>query len=403
MPLAKLQITNFESHQNTEIEFSKGLTVIIGEPGKGKSAIVRALKWLLYNNLPDTGFIRQGCKQSIVKVFLANGYIITREKGPQTNRYLLQHKDSDQKEYFEDVECKVPRELTALHGVKVVYFDPDLPVSLHLEDQHEGPFLMLQPDSVRLKAIAHICNGDLFDKAKDETANSLAALREQVKMLNRQLDFLTCLHHKERKITSLQKKRNEIVRHIDSLNHEIDLIVQTYSLLDQASYQALRRACEKVEALVTHALRYVFSTDLEFRIQIHEFGTKPKVQFAVLSNLGYFVTTYAPHDTRNRAIVDLISVMLRIALLEMGPSPLPGPLILDEPGRCISGKHASYFGRLLKILSDQFERQIILVTRDHRLTGSADAVYVIEKKDGRSLLHYRGNSPRVNCDQFSYT
>ena len=47
--LKELTVTNFQRHQNLTVKFTKGLNVIIGESGIGKSSLVRALFLLLKN------------------------------------------------------------------------------------------------------------------------------------------------------------------------------------------------------------------------------------------------------------------------------------------------------------------------------------------------------------------
>ncbi|RLB11180.1 MAG: hypothetical protein DRG39_04680 [Deltaproteobacteria bacterium] len=44
-----LKIRNFQSHKNTEINFSPGVNVIIGLSDTGKSSILRALRWVVEN------------------------------------------------------------------------------------------------------------------------------------------------------------------------------------------------------------------------------------------------------------------------------------------------------------------------------------------------------------------
>ena len=44
-----ITIQNFLSHKKTKLEFSKGLNVIVGQTDSGKSAIIRALRWVITN------------------------------------------------------------------------------------------------------------------------------------------------------------------------------------------------------------------------------------------------------------------------------------------------------------------------------------------------------------------
>ena len=47
--LKSLKIRNFESHRNTQLNFHPGVNVIVGESDQGKTAILRALEWVLFN------------------------------------------------------------------------------------------------------------------------------------------------------------------------------------------------------------------------------------------------------------------------------------------------------------------------------------------------------------------
>ena len=47
--LKRVRLENFQSHKNSIIDFDRGLNVIVGPSDSGKSAIIRAIKWALYN------------------------------------------------------------------------------------------------------------------------------------------------------------------------------------------------------------------------------------------------------------------------------------------------------------------------------------------------------------------
>ena len=48
MIFTKLKLTNFKSHENTTINFNKGISVIVGENGAGKSTILEAISFALF-------------------------------------------------------------------------------------------------------------------------------------------------------------------------------------------------------------------------------------------------------------------------------------------------------------------------------------------------------------------
>ena len=86
MIFKKLKLTNFKSHQNTIIGFDKGITVIVGENGAGKSTILEAISFALFKQhtakrIDD--LVRNNANSMSVELeFTSNGkdYKIVREK-----------------------------------------------------------------------------------------------------------------------------------------------------------------------------------------------------------------------------------------------------------------------------------------------------------------------------------
>ena len=74
--IRRLVIDNFQSHEHTEVEFGSGLNVVVGPSDFGKSALVRALRWVLYNEPRGANFIRAGTKVCQVKVKWMMGLLL---------------------------------------------------------------------------------------------------------------------------------------------------------------------------------------------------------------------------------------------------------------------------------------------------------------------------------------
>ncbi|AYO30533.1 hypothetical protein D2962_07770 [Biomaibacter acetigenes] len=94
--IKSIKLVNFQSHKNTEISLDEGLTVILGPTDQGKSAIIRALKWVLYNEPRGTDFITVGCKYCRVTLEMSNGTVIIRERDGNKNRYILRKDGQEQ-------------------------------------------------------------------------------------------------------------------------------------------------------------------------------------------------------------------------------------------------------------------------------------------------------------------
>ena len=47
--IQSVHIQNFQSHKNSTLEFSPGVNIIVGTSDSGKTAIIRALRWVVWN------------------------------------------------------------------------------------------------------------------------------------------------------------------------------------------------------------------------------------------------------------------------------------------------------------------------------------------------------------------
>jgi DNA repair exonuclease SbcCD ATPase subunit len=94
----------------------------------------------------------------------------------------------------------------------------------------------------------------------------------------------------------------------------------------------------------------------------------------------------APQDARGGGVVDVISLALRLALLEAFRPPVGGPVILDEPAKHVSEEFAPQVAQFLKSFSQSLGRQVIMVSHNQHLADSADVAYLVEMAQGRSSV-----------------
>ena len=70
--IEKVILENFQSHKFTSVEFDRGLNIIVGASDSGKTAILRAIKWALYNDPAGDYFIREGATEASVSIFFSD-------------------------------------------------------------------------------------------------------------------------------------------------------------------------------------------------------------------------------------------------------------------------------------------------------------------------------------------
>lgn len=85
-----INIRNFQSHRESRLEFHPGVNIIVGGSDSGKTAILRALRWLIWNRPSGDAFRSDWGGDTEVKI-KADGKTVTRRKTDKTNEYALDH------------------------------------------------------------------------------------------------------------------------------------------------------------------------------------------------------------------------------------------------------------------------------------------------------------------------
>lgn len=87
--IAHISIHNFQSHADTDLDLDSRFNVIVGESHQGKSAILRAIRWVAENKPTGKGVIRIGSTEASVELTLRNGTIIRRFISVKENGYKV--------------------------------------------------------------------------------------------------------------------------------------------------------------------------------------------------------------------------------------------------------------------------------------------------------------------------
>jgi DNA repair ATPase RecN len=193
--------------------------------------------------------------------------------------------------------------------------------------------------------------------------------------------FVTKEQGKKEKLLE-QIEQNKII--IDEIQKEIELIEKVSVLLQSTSEFARNQAKIQTENLVTNCLQYIFENNIEFEIEIEELYGKPNAEFYVTTNAEDMIIKTKPELSRGGGVVDIISLALRIAFLQIHKPQIEGPLILDEPAKHVSEDYIFNVADFLKKASEMFERQIIMVTHNDHLASIGTTSYRIELEGSES-------------------
>ncbi len=186
----KVSIENFQSHKNTILVFEDGLNVITGPSDQGKSAIIRAIKWVLYNEPRGNDFIRNGTTFSKVSIEFTNGFTVIRERSKSKNRYTVIN-SLEESEVFEGFGNEVPLEIVKVSGISQSSFNSNISTSLNIGNQLEGPFLLSETGAIRAKALGALIGLDIIDKSIKDTIVDLRRENQNAERIRNELNDIS--------------------------------------------------------------------------------------------------------------------------------------------------------------------------------------------------------------------
>lgn len=202
--------------------------------------------------------------------------------------------------------------------------------------------------------------------------------------INKLQDHISREEGKKDKLEEQLSKSNKELE--DSVN-ELELLEKVMILFQKTSEYAREQAKRQIETLVTKCLQYVFESDIEFVIELEELRNKANAEFYVVNNMNGLVLKTRPEISRGGGVVDIVSLALRIAFLQIHKPPIDGPLILDEPAKHVSEDYIFNVGDFLKNTSEMFGRQIIMVTHNQHLAALSNKAYRVEYNQSESFCN----------------
>jgi len=180
-----IRIKNFQSHTDTEISFVPGVNVIIGRNMTGKSAVLRALRLIFYNEPKGAGFVTWDAKNAIIEVEY-DGYLIRRIKGTQ-NVYEVDGS------VFSGFGKSIPNEVIDVLGFSALQVDRNI-YELNFDHPHDAPFFVSETDATKGKIFSRL--GErvladllLLDKSIHVTNAYLRKLSSEGQVLESQIEI----------------------------------------------------------------------------------------------------------------------------------------------------------------------------------------------------------------------
>jgi len=194
---------------------------------------------------------------------------------------------------------------------------------------------------------------------------SFENVKNRVEILDREVSSLNgqCI--------LLQQDISDIKLTLDKLEKQREVTRKAVEVIDLAS-QAVRESIrEGFESIVTYALQHVLrGGGYKFELLFGRRGNLQEVDLQISTET--LAEGYDPLETSGGGVIDIVSLALRVALIELYKPKIEGPLVLDESFKHLSRQHLYSAGEFLKALTTRIDRQIIMVTHKSELVEMAD-------------------------------
>jgi len=191
-------------------------------------------------------------------------------------------------------------------------------------------------------------------------------ITEELKNLKSDIDALSG------KSELLSTQIEDATVEVESLRHNKELYKKSVELLvltQKANEENIKKG---FETIVTQALHYIYGKDYKFELEFSRRGNLQEMNFNVVTP--ECKKALDPIDTSAGGVLDIVSLALRIALMELSVPRVGGFLVIDEGFKHlhpIPEQYLSNASKFLQAINKRVGRQIIMITGRPELINDA--------------------------------
>jgi len=217
-----VHITNFQIHWDLKIQFSSGINVIAGPSDIGKTAVLRALRWLVTNKPRGDSFRPWSGGKPCVEASFDQGSVIVRHS---IGRYDLKIGKTSQ--VFKAVGSGVPEPVRKALNVQ----------ELSWQMQMDPPFLVSDTPGEITRKLNAVCDLEVIDRTLSNVLKKgrehqvkKAIIEERVIQSVNDLRAFDFLHDAQQEMSQAQKQM-DLIR---ALRQQRDAAVQLLEGMEKA-------------------------------------------------------------------------------------------------------------------------------------------------------------------------
>lgn len=220
-----IEIENFQSHSHTKLVLDEGVNVIIGPSDSGKTAVIRAMKWIFFNEPSGTDIIKKGETSAKVTLKLNTGVKIIRGRDKSKNYYEIVTKDGEVQR-FEGFGLNVPQEVIDITGMNKIDLG-NIKMSLNISEQLESPFLITDSPSIKANALGKLAGVDIIDKALGILSKDIYEINNDRKSIEKEIknqeSFLESFKYLDEEKVKIERLEN-IFHQVDEFKSKLSIL-----------------------------------------------------------------------------------------------------------------------------------------------------------------------------------
>ena len=243
MLLKKLILKNFKSHKYSEINFTKGIIIIVGENGVGKSSILEGITYALFkkSNLNQNELINLNeSKMSVSLFFEENGleYKVIRTNSITASTSKLYKKINGEFVLFVEGNSEVNKALTSI-------IDVDLELFLNAIYIRQGEIanLISKKPAERKKLITKFLKIDNLEKAWEKIPTIINNYEHNQERINGMMiaknDIKTELSENKLKLVDLKTELDNYLNDKEELDNKKSIIIKQKKALEDKKFKYL--------------------------------------------------------------------------------------------------------------------------------------------------------------------
>lgn len=235
--IQKIEIENFQSHKHTVVDLTNGVNIVVGSSDSGKTAIIRALRWAVWNRpLGDSFRSHWGGDTSVV--LTTDTHVVERFEGKHDHYKLWPLNEDGEKGdvlEFKAFGTEPPEEILDALNLS----------ELNVQNQMDGPFLISNNPGEVSRHFNKIANIDKIDSALKAVESwvrrinqDIRSTKENIERYENTLDEFEYLDKMEMDVEVLEEMNSQhkaLANKASQLNNLVDSIEKTEEEIEDKS------------------------------------------------------------------------------------------------------------------------------------------------------------------------